>query len=77
MVKVIEIPIPAADRWLAARLFEPRPARNAETGNRLYAGLIFVHGLKGSQRAYTECAETVSLELNLTCLTFDLTRFRE
>ena len=64
--------IPVSDRVLAARLFEPLPARSAETGSQEHAGLLFVHGLASSQRAYAERAKTASLELSLTCLTFDL-----
>lgn len=69
---MVEIRIPVDDRWLAARLFQPLLTRNAETRIREHAGLLFVHGLDSSQRAYAQRAEMASLELGLTCLTFDL-----
>jgi uncharacterized protein len=70
--RTLEIRIPAGQRLLAGRLFEPEPADGALARTRGQAGLLFVHGYDSDQRGYRSRAEAACLELGLTCLTFDL-----
>lgn len=71
-VRMQKIRIHTGDRRLAGRVFEPPPPTKASAGEKDHGALLFAHGWNGNQVGYVPRAEAASLNLGVTCLTFDL-----